>query len=310
MLNNLRLLAFTALFSISCAAYASEEHGHDHGDEHGHEESSDKTEISDAAAEASGISISVAGAATIKDTVSLNGRVVLNQNRTALVKARFPGIVRSVKKAQGEMVTEGEVLATVESNESLQVYSVKSPLSGMILSRNSNIGDTAADAPMFTIADMRELWVELHVFPQEAAKVKAGEAVTLSSTECGDVQTTTITALLPITEASTQTLLARATVKNLDSHWLPGMSVNADVVIDTHEVLLAVKTSAIQRMENQSVIYVKEGGHYEARPVVLGAADKEWTEVKSGVTAGEAYVSEGSFIVKADIGKAGAAHEH
>lgn len=306
MLNNLRIFAFIAFLSISPAAYAGEEHDHDHG----HEASPDRTVISDAAAEASGIRTATAGAATVKDTVALNGRVVLNQNRTALVKARFPGIVRSVKKTQGEMVEEGEILATVESNESLQVYPVKSPLAGMVLSRNSNVGDTAAEASMFTIADMRELWVELHVFPQDAAKVKAGEAVTLSSSECEDVQTTTISALLPITEASTQTLLARATVKNLDSHWLPGMSVNADVVVATHEVPLAVKTAAIQRVENQTVVFVLEGDEYESRTVVLGAGDAEWTEVKSGMEAGEEYVSEGSFIVKADIGKSAAAHEH
>ena len=262
MLNNKTLsLALSLFLFMHAPAFAGGGHAHEHEEEHGHEDS-DSTEISPSAAEASGIVTSVAGAATVKDTVTLNGRVVLNQNRTALVKARFPGIVRSVKKAQGEAVEEGEVIATVESNESLQVYPVKSPLAGTVLARNSNVGDTAAEAAMFTIADMRELWVELHVFPQDAAKVKAGEAVTLSSTECEDVQTTTINALLPITEASTQTLLARATVKNLDSHWLPGMSVNADVVVASHEVPLAVKTAAIQRMEGKTVVFVKEGDHY------------------------------------------------
>lgn len=304
MLNK-RFFLFILSVLLLPQPLASAEEGHEHA-----HEASDRTKISPAAAQASGIVTALAGEATVKDTVRLNGRVVLNQNRTALVKARFPGVVRSVKKAQGDSVEKDEVLATVESNESLQVYTVKSPIAGTVLARNSNVGDTAGDAPMFTIADMRELWVELHAFPQDANKLQAGEKVILSSHECEDVQTSSITSVLPITEASTQTLLVRTTVKNLDSHWLPGMSVNADVVVSSRDVPLAVKTAAIQRMEGKVVVFVKEGDSYEARIVKTGAADAEWTEVKSGIAQGEEYVSEGSFIVKADIGKAGAAHEH
>lgn len=313
--------------------HSHDEHGHDHkageskteGKEshaedeeksegehgHGHEEGpTDRTEISETASKTAGIVVVEAGSATVNETLSLTGRITLNQNRTALVKARFPGIVRDVKKTQGETVNADDILATVESNESLQVYPVKSPISGVILSRNTNIGDVAADAPMFTVADISELWVELHVFPQDASRVKQGQAITISSTECEDVQHSSITALLPITEASSQTLLARSIIKNLDNHWLPGMSVRGDVVLNSREVPLAIKTSAIQRMEGQQVIFVKEGNNYLMRQVKLGASDPEWTEVLGGLKPGEHYVSEGSFTVKADIGKAGAAHEH
>jgi cobalt-zinc-cadmium efflux system membrane fusion protein len=71
----------------------------------------------------------------------------LNQNRTAQVKARFAGIVRDVKKNIGDKVKKGETLALIESNESLQVYSVAAPLDGIVIARNTNIGDVAdADA--------------------------------------------------------------------------------------------------------------------------------------------------------------------
>lgn len=282
-----------------------------HGDEHGHEEGpTDKTEISETASKASGIVVSEAGAGAVKETLSLTGRINLNQNRTALIKARFPGIVRDVKKTQGETVNADDILATVESNESLQIYPVKSPISGVILSRNTNIGDVAADAPMFTVADISELWVELHVFPQDASRIKPGQEVTISSTECKDIQNTKITTLLPITEASSQTLLARSVINNIDNHWLPGMAVRGDVVLSSKEAPLVVKTSAIQKMEGEQVIFVQEGNNYLSRAVKFGASDPEWTEVLEGLKPGERYVSEGSFIVKADIGKAGAAHEH
>ncbi len=67
---------------------------------------------------------------------------------------------------------------------------------------------------------------------------------------------------------------------------------------------------AIQRLEGKSVVFVEKEGNYEARNVTLGLQDGEWAEVMEGLQAGERYVAEGSFVVKAQIGKAGAEHVH
>lgn len=287
-----------------------ESDSHEHADE-ASEEHGEEAQISEKAIEDSGIKLMEASAGIIDQTLFLTGRITLNQNRTASVKARFPGVVKEVSKAQGELVKAGDILASIESNESLQVYVVKAPIDGVVLSRSINIGDTAGEAAMFTIADMNELWVEFHVFSQDADLVKSGIPVNVSSSECEKTQSTTIQSLLPMTEASSQTLLARATIKNLDSHWLPGMSVRGDVVVQSRDVPLAIKTSALQQMEGQTVVFVKEvDGAFKARPVKTGLQSKNWTEITDGLKSGETYVSEGSFVVKADIGKAGAEHAH
>ena len=284
----------------------SHEHGSESGEEHGEE-----AKLSEKAIEDSGIKLMEASEGIVDQTLLLTGRITLNQNKTASVKARFPGIVKEVTKAQGEIVKAGDILASIESNESLQVYSVKAPIDGVVLSRSINIGDTAGDSAMFTIANMDELWVEFHVFSQDADLVESGIPVNVSSSECEKTQSTTIQSLLPMTEASSQTLLARATVKNLDSHWLPGMSVRGDVVVESRDVPIAIKTSALQQMEGKTVVFVKdEDGAFKARPVKTGLQSKSWTEITEGLQRGETYVSEGSFTVKADIGKAGAEHAH
>lgn len=287
-----------------------DEHGDGHHDDHGDEAPADSTIISQESANAAGIVMSEAGPKIINKTIPLFGRITLDQNKMALVKARFAGVVRSINKAQGETVKKGDVLATVESNESLQVYNVISPISGVILARNSNVGDVADSEPLFTVADISSLWAELHVFSQDVDKVKQGAKLTVSSSECEDIQQAELMALLPITEASTQTLLARAAIKNIDSHWSPGMSVQANVVIATEEAEVAIKTSAIQRMEGKTVVFVLEDKALVMKPITVGLSDDTWSEVLSGLNAGQQYVSEGSFTVKADIGKNGAAHEH
>lgn len=292
-----------------------QEKEHAHGEEdkkHGEEDKKqgEGTEISAKSAEAAGIKIEEATSTSIHETVSLTGKIVLNQNTTAQVKARFPGIVREVKKGPGEMVSTGDVLAMIESNESLQVYAVKSPINGVVLSRTTNVGDVAGDMPMFTITDISDVWAEFHVFPRDIDRIKSGQKVLIISFEGDHKGEAIITTLLPIAEASSQTVVARVTLPNPDGVWRAGMTVRGDVVISERQADVAVKNTAIQRMEGNIVVFVQVGEKYEARTIRPGISDEQFTEVLEGLKAGERYVSENSFQIKANIGKAGAAHEH
>lgn len=287
---------------------AAKEEGHG---EEGHKEAeqADSTEIPKDAADAANIKTETAGSATVSETITLTGRITLNQNTTAQVKARFSGIVRSVEKGQGETVNAGDVLATVESNDSLQVYPVKAPISGVILVRSTNIGDVAGDSSMFTIANVSDVWAEFHVFPRDIDRIRNGQSVRVTSFEGQHTGEAPITVLSPLAESSSQTVVARVTLNNTEGSWRSGMTVRGDVAVNEKQVPLAVKTSAIQRMEGKSVVFVQEGERYVMRDIKTGLSDEEWTEVKEGLKPGDIYVSENSFMIKADIGKAGAEHE-
>ena len=69
---------------------------------------------------ASGIEVETAGPAVMKSTLDLNGKIMPNEDRLAHIFARFPGVVKEVRKHLGETVRKGETLAIVESNESLE----------------------------------------------------------------------------------------------------------------------------------------------------------------------------------------------
>jgi cobalt-zinc-cadmium efflux system membrane fusion protein len=240
----------------------ADEHGHG-GEEGGHDEES---KISDNAVKNLNIEILQAGSAMVQETVSVSGRVTLNQNTTAQVKARFPGVIRSVLKEPGEVVKAGDTLATVESNDSLQVYAVKSPVSGTIITRNASVGELAADTPLFAVADLSKLWAELFIFSKDGERLKAGQKVRIQCLDDPINTDTTIALVLPTAEASSQTVVARAVIENADNHWRSGMNIRADVVLSEKEAPLAVKTEAIQRMEGNTVVFVREdGGTYKAR---------------------------------------------
>lgn len=269
----------------------------------------DKTEISQSSAEAMKIEVLQAGPATIHQTIGLTGKITLNQNNVAQVRARFPGIVRSVNKSIADEVKKGEILAKVESNESLQVYAVVSPLNGIVLGRNTNVGDVADTESMFVVADLSELWAEFFIFSRDVERIQPGQKIDIKSLTDETSTEAVLANLLPTTESSSQTVVARVTIANPDNKWRAGMTVRGDVVLSERDVALAVKTSAIQRQEGGHVVYVQKGNKYEMRKVDLGQSDREWTEILSGLEKGDSYVATNSFIVKADIGKSEAAHE-
>jgi cobalt-zinc-cadmium efflux system membrane fusion protein len=270
-----------------------------------------RTAILEAAAGVSGLKTEIAGPVVLEQTLVLTGSVVLNQNKTAFVKARFPGIVRSVSKNVGETVAAGEVLAVIESNTSLLPYDVKAPFAGVVLERNTNLGDVTGDtSPLFVVADLSSVWAEFHVFPRDFELVKAGQTVRVKNVHGAGEAESTITIFTPVAELTSQTVIARATLNNQAGQWRPGMTVRGEVVVAKHEVPLAVKLSGLQRFRDFTVVFAKIGSTYEVRMLELGERDGTWVEVKEGLKPGTAYVTDNSFLVKADIEKSGASHDH
>jgi cobalt-zinc-cadmium efflux system membrane fusion protein len=288
--------------------HGEEEDEHGHGQHDEHEEG--VTEIDAAAAKASGIVTAVARSAEINEVLTLTGRVMLNRNTTAEVRARFQGVVTNVNVNWGDKVKKGQPLVTIEANESLKNYTITSPMDGVILARNTNTGNVTGDEPLFTIADLSEVWAEFHVFPSDLKEVKEGQKIRVHTLGDQEAETATLTSIFPTADPLSQTVVVIVPLENRDGKWRPGMTLEGDVYISKKEVGVAVEKSAIQRMGDETVVFVKEGDAYEKRAVELGVSDGEYTEVISGLSFGELYVSLGSFIVKADIGKAAAKHDH
>jgi cobalt-zinc-cadmium efflux system membrane fusion protein len=268
-----------------------------------------RTQIPASMAAEAGIVVETAGEAVIRDDARLVGTVMLNADRHAHVEARFPGTVRAVRVHQGDKVRRGQALLVVEANESMREYTVTAPFDGVVLARNTNVGDIAGGEPLIEIADLSEVWVELHAIGAAAARIRAGQKVSITSATSELTADTAISALLPLATRG-QTVIARARVPNKDGRWLPGTTVEADVAVSMRKVPLAVRESALQRFRDFTVVFARVGDTYEVRMLKLGARDGEYAEVLSGLKPGTPYVVAQSFLIKADIEKSGAAHDH
>lgn len=269
-----------------------------------------RTTIDAKAAEEAGVSVAAVGGGAIAETLLAPGDVVVPPGRTARVAARFPGVVREVRVEVGDRVSAGQALAHVDSNASLSRYAVTSPIAGTVLERFAEPGALAGDAPLFVIADLDTLAADLALFGRDASRVRAGAIAQLRRVADGHTVNATVERVLPAADAGSQSLVARVAVPNDDGLWRPGMAVEARIVTAQAEVPLRLPLSAIQRFRDWQVAFLRIGDTYEIRPLELGRSDGEWIEVKDGLKAGDEIVVEQSFLIKADIEKSGASHDH
>ncbi|MCL1501250.1 efflux transporter periplasmic adaptor subunit [Xanthomonas nasturtii] len=270
-----------------------------------------RTTIAAKIAQDAGIRIAPVGAGSIADQHEVQGLLTPAEGAQAQATARFPGPVRSLRVNVGDQVRAGQVLATVESNLSLTTYSVSAPIAGTVLARNASLGSNAGEGQtLFEIADLSTLWVDLHIFGADAGHITAGAPVTVTRISDGMVAQTTLERVLPGTATASQSTVARAVLRNSDGLWRPGSAVKARVTVAQQPAAMVVPVGALQQFRDWDVVFVRVGDVYEARPVKLGARDAQQVEVLSGLAAGDAVVVEQSYLVKADIEKSGASHDH
>lgn len=270
-----------------------------------------RVQISEQAAASVDLQYETAGPRMMRTTVGMNGKIIPNEDRMVHVLPRFPGIAKQIRKKLGDTVEKDEVLAVVESNESLQPYEIKSQIAGRVTERDIALGEfVTTEKPIYVVADLSNVWVDLNVPRADFEQLHEGQKALLERGD-GDVKgEATITYISPFGSENTQTMLARAELPNPEMQWRPGIFVKAAVVVKEEEVPVAVKASAIQQFRDWDVVFMKDGATYEIAILELGRRDGEWVEVVSGLKPGTTYVTENSFVVKADVMKSGASHDH
>ena len=270
-----------------------------------------RAEMPDEILAKAGVEMVKAGPAKIRQSLNLRGRVRLNDQARANIVPRFAGVVKEVKKELGDTVQKGDVLAVIESNDSLQLYMVKAEIAGSVIEKNVALGEAVTnERTLFIIADLGTVWVDFTVHRKDFAALKVGQPVTIDAGEGMEKVEAKLTYLSPFSAEGSQTMLARSVVPNTKGELRPGLFVAGDVVFEEADVPVAVKASGLQTFRDWDVVFIRVGKLFEAVPIELGRRDAEWIEVKSGLPAGSLYAAENSFIIKADVMKSGATHDH
>ena len=269
-----------------------------------------RTRISADAAKTGGVVVETVGPATIGEARELFGTVQLASTARSEIRGQFPGRIVSVTKAVGDYVKRGQLLARIESSESLQTYPVYSTVSGVIAERNGNPGDVTFDRALYVITDPAQTTVVFNIFPRDLGAIRPGAAVTIETLDGKPIADARLGDYLPDGNVQAGTALIRAVLPNRDGRFRPGMALRGRLIINAVQVPLAVRTEALQRFRDFTVVFANYGEDYEVRMLQLGRKSPEWTEVIAGIKPGTPYVTKGAFLIRADVEKSGASHDH
>jgi len=260
-----------------------------------------------------GIEIAIAGPGKLERHVDLTGEIVIDPDRLAHIVPRFPGVVKEVRKKIGSPVKKGEVLAIIESNESLSPYEVKSLINGKVIDMHLTLGEVIADGGhSFIIADLSKVWINLNVYQKDMSYIKIGQQAIISTGPVSKDKTGKISYISPVVDEKTRTATARIVLENSNGTWKPGLFVNAQVIIGNDTVPVIVPKTALETFENRTVVFVRHEDGFMPEPVTIGRSNSTAVEIVTGLKAGQEYVLKGGFTLKAELQKEsfGEGHEH
>ena len=267
-----------------------------------------RTRIEEKVAEALEIDTSIAGPALLKEVVAVYGKIKTHPEAIREISARFEGEIKTVHVALLARVKQGQPLITIESNESLNSYTINAPIDGVIRERNANPYEQTRNRVLFTLVGDAAI-AELSVFPSDIKKVAVGNPVTLYN-NVGDQPVMGRVFLVKDEVMPSQATMVSVEIIDTNTMVLPGSFVKAEIEVGQYEVPLAVKRTGLQAFRDFTVVYTKIGDQYEVRMLELGREAGDWVEVLGGLAPGAEYVSENSYVIKADIEKSGASHDH
>lgn len=253
---------------------------------------------------ASGIKTTVAAPGIIEKKLSVIGKISPNGDALSSIYPRFAGVVKEMKKNLGDNVEKGEVIAVVESNESLRSYPITSPITGTIVQKNVIVGEMIKeDKAIYQVADLSTVWADLTLYRKEASLIKKGMQTVVSGDNGKPKESGIIDYISPLGIEDSQTIIARTVLTNKNQEWIPGMYVNATITYLSKKVPVVAEVSALQRWHDWVIVFVKRGNTFEATPIKIGEQNHRKTEIISGLKSGQSYVIANSFLLKAELGK-------
>ena len=198
-----------------------------------------------------------------------------------------------------------------QSGQTQTRYAIRSTIDGVITNKQISQGQVISEVDsIFEVADLSTVWVEMAIYAKDINLVKTGQKVTVKAAAFEAQSLGTISYVGALVGAQSRAAMARVVLNNPNRTWLPGLPVNIELTSDEVTVPLAVSIEGLQILRDWTVVFGRYGEYFEARPLQLGRRDDLHVEVLKGINIGDKYAAGNSFLIKADIGKAGATHDH
>jgi membrane fusion protein, heavy metal efflux system len=229
-----------------------------------------------------------------------------SRNQAANAKMRND-ITRQKLFALG--LTAQEIAHLPEEPEgTLHRQEVRSPIAGRVVERKVEpgmfVGRDNLETELFVVADTDPAWVDLAISPVDLPLVREGQTLSIAARGVAEKTEGRIIFIAPILDKDSRSAHAIAEIPNPSGIWRFGSFVTASVVTEEHNAALAVPGAAIQTIGTAAVVFIRTEDGFQKRQVTLGRSDEQWTEILSGLRAGDMIAASNSFVLKAELLKA------
>ncbi|MDP3723882.1 MAG: efflux RND transporter periplasmic adaptor subunit [Candidatus Omnitrophota bacterium] len=294
-----------ALGMVGCGRAGPSGESSTHTDEeHEGEERGGAIHLAQATQQALDMTVMPAELKPLEQTLEVTGHIAQDTDRLAHVNAPEAGTLKELLVTIGQQVVAETPVAIVASNSSGTPVQVAAPRSGLVLGLHASVGASVDPlTSLMTIADLSQVWATFDVYEQDVALVQVGQRLEAQSVAYPDrVFPGKIVFVSPQVDQHTRTIKLRAQVENPDYALRLGMFVTGTLYIPTADEALVVPHEAIQRLEDERVVFVQTGPEtFEARDVQIGNETGRQVEILAGLNAGEQVVAAGSFHLKAEL---------
>ncbi|MBK9395388.1 MAG: efflux RND transporter periplasmic adaptor subunit [Uliginosibacterium sp.] len=201
--------------------------------------------------------------------------------------------------------------AGVLSGNKLSHFELRAPFDGTVVEKHVTLGESVKeDAQLFTLSDLSKVWAEISIPAKDMNLVRVGDKVKITATAFDSQATGTVSYVGALIGEQTRTATARVTLPNPQGAWRPGLFVNVELTASETPVPVSIAADALQNLNEQPTVFLRTEDGFLAQPVQTGRSDGKRVEVIKGLKAGARYAATGSFVLKAELGKSSAAHEH
>ena len=197
-------------------------------------------------------------------------------------------------------------------------FLIKAPISGVISKKDIVVGENVQLADqLFVIENLKDLWLEFNLPNTSNIHLQAGQILNFKTNGSDQNYQAKVQTLNPQADLQTGRLQVRAKVTTQADVLRPNVLVNVFVTDAQAKTALRVQKKALQQVEGKPVVFVIESEekglvHLKAQPIEVGVSsqDGQWLEVISGLTEGQKYIADGSFLLKSELEKDEAGHGH
>jgi cobalt-zinc-cadmium efflux system membrane fusion protein len=183
------------------------------------------------------------------------------------------------------------------------VVPVQAPFGGALIERQVSPGTAVTPGTaLFVLSDLSSLWVTAEVDEALVARVTPGLPVEVQVTAYpGEIFRGTLASVGDVVNPATRRVTIRCELANPDARLKPQMFARVMLTSDKPRRMLVIPTRAVQEMEGQTVVFVKDRDRFLRRPIIVGPAVDGFVEIVSGADEDDPIVVSGAFLIKSEL---------